>query len=69
VPIETASIGGAVFAAAALWVLYNNKRSGSTDMLMLGGAAMLLLGGSDLLENLRHPADHAGKVARILKGQ
>ena len=68
-PIETASIGGAVFAAAALWVLYNNKRSGSTDTLMLLGGAALLLGGSDLLDNLLHPVDHAGKVARILKGQ
>jgi hypothetical protein len=68
-PLETASIGGAVFAAAALWVLYNNKRSGSTDTLMLVGGAALLLGGSDLLDNLLHPADHAGKVARILKGQ
>lgn len=68
-PLETASIGGAVFAAAALWVLYTNKRSGSTDTLMLLGGAALLLGGSDLLDNLLHPADHAGKVARILKGQ
>jgi hypothetical protein len=69
VPFETASIGGAVFAAAALWVLYNGKRSGSTDTLMLVGGAALLLGGSDLLDNLLHPVDHAGKVARILKGQ
>lgn len=68
-PLETASIGGAVFAAAALWVLYHNKRSGSTDTIMLLGGAALLLGGSDLLDNLLHPADHAGKVARILKGQ
>ena len=68
-PLETASIGGAVFAAAALWVLYTNKRSGSTDTLMLLGGAALLLGGSDLLDNLLHPADHAGKVGRILKGQ
>jgi hypothetical protein len=68
-PFETASIGGAVFAAAAAWVLYTNKRSGSTDTLMLIGGAALLLGGSDLLDNLLHPVDHAGKVARILKGQ
>lgn len=68
-PFETATIGGTVFAAAALWVLYNNRRSKGTDLLMLAGGAALLLGGSDLLDNLLHPADHAGKVARILKGQ
>jgi hypothetical protein len=68
-PIETAGWGGAVFAAAAMWALYNNKRSQGSDMLMLGGAALLLLGGTDLIDNLLHPADHAGKAARILKGQ
>lgn len=69
IPLETAGLGGIVFAAAAAWMLYNNKRSGATDQLMLLGGAALLLGGAGLFDNLLHPEDHAGKVARILKGQ
>lgn len=68
VPFEAANLGALVFGAAALWAV-TKKRSDATDLGMAVGAAMLLLGGSTLVDNLLHPFDHAGKAARILKGQ
>jgi len=68
IPFEEANLGLLVFGAAALWML-TKKRTDTTDMLMLGGGALLLFGGSNLLDNVLHPGAHAGKAARILKGQ
>ena len=58
-----------VAGAVALWWFQDKKRSSEGDTLLLVGAAAMLLGGGTLFENLTHPADHAGKTARILKGE
>jgi hypothetical protein len=54
-PLETANIGGAVFALAAAWAIYTGKVTPATRNVMLVGGAVLVLGGGTLIENLLHP--------------
>ena len=68
-PVETMGMGTVLAAGAAVLWWGQRKRSDTSDGLLLAGIAALLLGGTGLLDNLLHPDEHAGKVARILKGQ
>jgi hypothetical protein len=70
VPMEAGGLGMLVAAAGAFLLWQNQgKRSDTTDTLLLVGAGVALLGYTTLFDNLLHPADHAGKAARILKGE
>jgi hypothetical protein len=68
VPIAEVGVGTVLAAGAALLWYSQRKRSDSSDGLLLAGVAAVVLGGTNFLDNLLHPDDHAGKVARILKG-
>ena len=68
-PIETVGMGTVLAAAAAVLWWGQRKRSDASDGLLIAGVAAVLLGSTGLLDNLLHPGEHAGKVARILKGQ
>jgi len=69
VPVQEIQLGLVLAAGAAFLWYTQRKRSDTSDGLLLAGVAAVLLGGTNLADTLFHPDEHAGKVARILKGQ